>query len=356
MKKRLLLSVSLAFATIVAMGQAVNVRITAFDLRDAGGNSLILGFNAANATGVLNNASATPAVLDFIYKAGTNLSKVTLVTTVNAGTDPTGGQIVNPPADFSAPLQLKTQSGIESPYSYCLYSVSPRQLTPVELPATMDLASTFSSDTKGWAAARLDQKNPSINGKGTAAIGFPAANVFTLLSFSNAPDCLYFKAASAATTNGNVLDVYESVDGIIWNASPTKTYKDADGTLPIVSAVPADPFSVKLNPSTRFVKFLLSARSSGNFYVFEISATANQNSSVPNVSVATATVFAQNGWLNIISNENISNLEIVTISGQAIVKVSNPTNQVNIANLPSGCYIVKLKHTDGRTSSCKFIK
>jgi len=350
MKKVFLLSITLVLATIVVMGQAVNVRISAFDLKDASDNSLILGFNAANATGVFDNATASPAVLDFIYKAGVDLSNVTLAVTAS-----NSGFVANPPTDFSGPLQLKTQDGTESPYSYCLYNVTPRQLTPVELPATMDIATPFSSETVGWAAARLDQRNPSINGKGTPALGFAAAGVFTLLSFSNAPDYLYFKAASAAATNGNVLDIYESVDGITWNESKTATYSDADKTIDLVASVPDAPKAVKLSSTTRFVKFLLSARSGGNFYIFNISATAGATG-ISNTSVADAKVFVQNGLLNIVSNEAIANLEIFALNGQSLAKIDNPANQVNIANLPAGCYIAKLKNADGQTVVSRFIK
>jgi len=351
MKKVFLLSIALVLATTIAVGQAVNVRITAFDLQDASSNSLILGYNAANATGVLDNASASAAALDFIYKVGTDLSNVTLVTTIGAE-----GFILNPPTNFSAPLQLKTQNGTESPYSHCLYFVTPRQLTPVELPASMDIVTPFSSDTKGWAAARLDQRRPTINGKGTDALGFPAANVFVLLSFSNTPDYLYFKAASAATTNGNVLDIYESADGINWNAEKTATYSDAAGTIPVVASVPETPKAVKLSSSTRFVKFLLSARSAGNFYIFDISATAGEPDGIANTFAVTTKVFAQNGLLNIVSNETGINLEIFAINGQSVAKIGNPSNQVNIVDLPAGCYIVKLKNAAGQTAIYRFIK
>jgi len=350
MKKRFLLSISLVFATIVAMGQAVNVRITAFDLQDADGNSLTLGFSAANAAGVLDNASATSAALDFIYKADVDLSNVTLVTTIS-----NSGMIVSPPTNFMAPLQLKTQTGTDSPYSYCLYDVNPRQLTPVELPATMDIATPFSSATVGWAAARLDQRKPSINGTGTDALGFAAAGVFTLLSFSNTPDVLSFKIASAATNNGNVFDVYESTDGINWNSS-IASYSDAGSTIPVVGSVPSDPKSISLNSTTRFVKFVLSARASGNFYLFGISATAGTQTGMQNTPVTTAKVSVQNGLLNILSDKAIAGLDIFTVNGQLIVKTDNSSKQVNISNLPSGCYIVKVKNIDGQTSVCRFVK
>lgn len=354
MKKRFLLSIALILVTVVAMGQT-HVRISTFDLKDAGSNSLILGANIANANSVAIGGQATAAALDFIYLAGTDLTntvgepnKVTLVPTFNGN----GISIVDPlPADFSEPFTLK----VENATIYSLYNVNPRQLTPIELPATMDLTTPFSSATEGWAQARLDQKKPTINGAGTDAIGFAAAGVFMLLSFSNTPDVLSFKIASAATNNGNVLDVYESIDGITWN-TPIATYSDASSTIPVVTSVPETPKSINLNSATRFVKFNLQARSSGNFYLFNISATAATGTGISNASVADTKVFVQNGLLNILSNEIITGLEIFSFNGQLLAKTGNPANQVNIADLPAGCYIAKLKNATGQTAICRFVK
>lgn len=354
MKKRFLLSIGLVFATIVAMGQALNPRITAFDLQDADGHSLILGYNAANATGA--TTSPSPAVLDFIYKTGVDLSDVKLVTTIATSTG--GGQVVSPlPTDFSAHLQLTTVDDANT--YYCLYDVNPRELIPVELPATMDLATTFASGTTtGWAAARLTQGKPSNLGS-IPSLSYAAAGVVTLLSFSNAPDMLYFTIATNANSNGNVFDVYESTDGINWNSS-IASYSDAALTVPLLAAVVADQTatqkSVKLSSTTRFVKLILSGRTAGNFYLCNISATAGDQTGMQDVSVAAAKVSVQNGLLNILSDKAIAGLDIFTVNGQLVVKTANPSRQINVSNLPSGCYIVKIKNINGQTSVCRFVK
>jgi len=322
-------------------------RITAFDLQDASNKSLILGYNAANATGVWDNASATAAALDFIYKAGTDLSNVNLVTTID-----NSAFIVDVPVDFRASLPLQTQNGTESPYAYSLYNVTPRQLTSIELPATPDITTAFSSTTKGWAQARLGQSKPSNMGS-IPSLSYPAAGVFTLLSFSNAPAVLSFGLGTSQAT-GNVFDVLESTDGITWD-SPTASFTD----IPLLADAPtATPFSVNLKSTTRFVKLILSTRGGGNFYLFDISVTAaaNPGTGMSNTFATATKVFAQNGLLNIVSNEAIANLEIFALNGQLLAKVGNPANQVNIAGLSAGCYIAKLKNADGQTVVCRFVK
>jgi len=352
MKKRFLLSIGLIFATIVAMGQALNPRITAFDLQDADGHSLILGYNAANATGATSSSGATAAVFDFIYKTGVDLSNVNLVTTI--ATSAGGGQVVSPlPTDFSAHLQLTTVD--DAATYYCLYDVNPRELKPVELPATMDLATAFASGTtEGWAAARLTQAKPGNLGS-VPSLSYPAAGVITLLSFSNVPDMLSFTIATNATTNGNVFDVYESTDGINWNSS-IASYSDAAGTIPLFADAATNQKSVKLSATTRFVKLILSARTAGNFYLYGISATAGTQTGMQNAPVTTAKVSVQNGLLNILSDKAIAGLDIFTANGQLVVNAANPSKQINVSNLLSGCYIVKIKNIDGQTSVCRFVK
>ena len=60
--------------------------------------------------------------------------------------------------------------------------------------------------------------------------------------------------------------------------------------------------------------------------------------------------------LSIISNQlNINRIDIINITGKALKTITTDLNSINVANLPSGIYFIKLV-TDVKTITKKFVK
>lgn len=60
-------------------------------------------------------------------------------------------------------------------------------------------------------------------------------------------------------------------------------------------------------------------------------------------------------YINIVSDITIQHLQILSVDGKVLIEINQPLSQINIENLPSGIYLIKV-YTDNHFKTLRFIK
>lgn len=135
-----------------------------------------------------------------------------------------------------------------------------------------------------------------------------------------------------------------------------ETYTEADfaTTTPISSQKTVDLSAY--NGQQIYIAFVMTQNDGDNWFIDDVSVTGTLNTaSFNNNSVASVYPNPTKGLITVANEENIQSIEIYGILGNLIKTVSR-TNKVDMGELASGSYMIKIKTDQGAVRTEKVIK
>lgn len=295
-----------------------------------------------------NMDESKPGTLEIVYPNSVDLSNVTAV--YNCGND--AAMVTNPaPTDFTKNQTVRVEKNDGS--SWAMYDIVCKQIKPASLPFDLindgDFESGWDNTTVGWAGARLD-KNQSFP-------RFGGANSNLLIAFDVTPGTLMFwiNAAGEELEADAIFDVEESADGVIWS---TIVRFDANNAMPGSKTTPNErKQEFTLNESSRFVRFLFTKRTKINVSITDLMITDAESSSIAEKEEAGVSAYILPGTKQLAFNNPaaVAKIEVINLSGISVVKDSQSAASMNLAQLPSGVYIVNVTNNKGIVSTNKIV-
>lgn len=159
---------------------------------------------------------------------------------------------------------------------------------------------------------------------------------------------------------GTIYEVKVSATSQTEHASFTNlaTYTEADFTdiiIPELTSFKTIDLSA-YNGQQIYIAFVMTQNDADNWFIDNVNVTANLSTDDSRSNLKT-TLYPNptNGIVNIKASSEIKSIEIYSILGNLIRKYPD-ANQIDISNLPSGTYIMKLTSTEGDISRQKLIK
>ncbi|HQG68191.1 MAG TPA: T9SS type A sorting domain-containing protein, partial [Paludibacteraceae bacterium] len=258
------------------------------------------------------------------------------------GGEATDASVTGLPAsgiDYIKDAAAKTITISGTPTATVSYTVttSGQSGTPVSISGTITVTSGSSSSGAMIHNFTTDGKTSSfysITGNLSTSYGTVTYQGLTLTQ------CLKMESS----TNISFTTTSEATLTLVFNPDYTGTVK-IDGTtytpsstngIVTISSLPAGSHTI--------------VKGSGSSYLFYMSTVYNSISGISNTNQSTSIQLYPNpvsNLLNINSNEKVTKIEIFSISGQIITQLNGNSSSIDLSNLSSGNYLIKIHTQNG---------
>ncbi|HOR39684.1 MAG TPA: T9SS type A sorting domain-containing protein, partial [Paludibacteraceae bacterium] len=258
------------------------------------------------------------------------------------GGEATDASVTGLPAsgiDYIKDAAAKTITISGTPTATVSYTVttSGQSGTPVSISGTITVTSGSGSSGAMIHNFTTDGKTSSfysITGNLSTSYGTVTYQGLTLTQ------CLKMESS----TNISFTTTSEATLTLVFNPDYTGTVK-IDGTtytpsstngIVTISSLPAGSHTI--------------VKGSGSSYLFYMSTVYNSISGISNTNQSTSIQLYPNpvsNLLNINSNEKVTKIEIFSISGQIITQLNGNSSSIDLSNLSSGNYLIKIHTQNG---------
>lgn len=316
-------------------------------------------FSLAEVTALGPSASFTPTNntttagdLQIVYSPTADLSNVTAVITC-------GSSIVDQstvPTNFENPVKGIKLTDATDPNNpkWALYDVTCKKVQPTTLPFTLEMtanmAESWTTSTKGWAAACIQKKQTETR------FGNPKSNLIT--HFSDIPKLLQYtiNASTEAFDDGAVFDIEESANGSDWTVVVSYTKDNMPGS----KALPADKVKEnELKVSSRYVRFCYTLRpGKSNVTISTLTITKDTQSAIETLSSDAVQLYPipAASILNITAPQAIKSVALYNTTGQLVLRSMAVESQLSIEGIANGYYNALITLEDGSQVSKAIIK
>jgi pectate lyase len=258
------------------------------------------------------------------------------------GGEATDASVTGLPAsgiDYIKDAAAKTITISGTPTATVSYTVttSGQSGTPVSISGTITVTSGSSSSGAMIHNFTTDGKTSSfysITGNLSTSYGTVTYQGLTLTQ------CLKMESG----TNISFTTTSEATLTLVFNPDYTGTVK-IDGTIYTPSSTNGIVTISSLPAGTHTI-----LKGSGSSYLFYMSTVYNSISGISNTNQSTSIQLYPNpvsNLLNINSNEKVTKIEIFNISGQIITQLNGNSSSIDLSNLSSGNYLIKIHTQNG---------
>lgn len=258
------------------------------------------------------------------------------------GGEATDASVTGLPAsgiDYIKDAAAKTITISGTPTATVSYTVttSGQSGTPVSISGTITVTSGSSSSGAMIHNFTTDGKISSfysITGNLSTSYGTVTYQGLTLTQ------CLKMESS----TNISFTTTSEATLTLVFNPDYTGTVK-IDGTTYTPSSTNGIVTISSLPAGTHTI-----LKGSGSSYLFYMSTVYNSISGISNTNQSTSIQLYPNpvsNLLNINSNEKVTKIEIFSISGQIITQLNGNSSSIDLSNLSSGNYLIKIHTQNG---------